>query len=315
MRNTCFAALALLMLFSSPAAAVELGDIDVRSHLDMPFRATVPLSLSGGEAAQELTIGLASPLDYRSLKIHRDPAINMIRIGLRGGLIELSSRTPLQAPYFTLVLKIQSRHATHFRKYPVILDLPHAARATRHANATPTVVVRPVEKLGAEPQAAPMHQPDSAQTEQVQTEMEQPERVQTSRDRATAAEATPPFRPFDGWARTARYGPTVLGDMLRVIADRLRIDERYTVGQVMVALFEKNRSNFAEENLHLPLPGSYFDVPTAAEVERLTQEQAAAVIAGHDRRWQELKKQPRYAAIAEAQKRRYGSRAPDGGDR
>jgi len=283
------------MLFSAPAAAVELGEIEVGSHLGMPFRAAVPLSLNADETVSNLAVGLASPADYRALNVRRDPEINMISAELRGKRIELSSRYPVKAPYFTLVLRVRYRSATHFKRYPVTLDSPHALRPAKRVAATPTVVAGQVEQPAAEP----------AVTAKNQTEMEQ-----ADPDQAGAVEeaAATPFSPFDGWARTGRYGPTVRGDMLRVIADRLRIDERYTIGQVVVALFEKNRSNFAEQNLNLPLPESYFDVPTAEEVERVGDAQAAAVIAEHERRWRELQKQPRYAAIAEAQKSRYSHR-------
>ena len=76
----------------------------------------------------------------------------------------------------------------------------------------------------------------------------------------------------------------------------------------MAALFEKNRSRFAEDNLNLPRDGVYLDAPTAAEVERNTPDQALAIVQDHNRRWKELTRQPRYAAIAEAQKNRYSRR-------
>ncbi|RMH47278.1 MAG: hypothetical protein D6688_03680, partial [Alphaproteobacteria bacterium] len=46
----------------------------------------------------------------------------------------------------------------------------------------------------------------------------------------------------------------------------------------------------------------------AAEVERITPSQARKLIAEHEKVWKELKKQPRYAAVAEAQRTRYSKR-------
>ncbi len=106
----------------------------------------------------------------------------------------------------------------------------------------------------------------------------------------------------------SHYGPVVYGDSIYTIADRLRVDKRYTIRQVMAALFEKNRSRFAQDNLNLVLYGTYLDVPTAEEVERLSYDQALSVIQEHNRRWRELMKQPRYAAVAEAQRTRYSKR-------
>jgi FimV-like protein len=101
----------------------------------------------------------------------------------------------------------------------------------------------------------------------------------------------------------------VYGDSIYTIADRLRIDKRYTIKQIMVALFEKNRTKFAEDNLNLPQHGTYLDVPTTEEVELNSYDQALSTVQDHDRRWKELVKQPRYAAVAEAQRTRYSKRA------
>ncbi len=121
-------------------------------------------------------------------------------------------------------------------------------------------------------------------------------------------EASPAFKPFDKWARTSHYGPMVYGDSIYTIADRLRIDKRYTIKQIMVALFEKNRTKFAQDNLNLPQHGTYLDVPTTEEVELNSYDQARATVQDHKRRWKELVKQPRYAAVAEAQRTRYSKR-------
>ncbi|MFQ5345676.1 MAG: FimV/HubP family polar landmark protein, partial [Mariprofundus sp.] len=110
---------------------------------------------------------------------------------------------------------------------------------------------------------------------------------------------------FSGWARTDRYGPIVRGDSLSTVAKRLMIDQRYTFRQVSVALFEKNRSSFEQENMNLLKKNSFLNVPTAEEVEQHTPAQASAIFLEHEKQWNQLVKQPRYAAEAEAQRTRY----------
>ena len=291
MRNHRYLTLVtILLLFSTPAAAVELGKIDINSDLGRPFHAEIPLMLGEGEVMSNLLVELAAPADYRTLNVHRDPAVNMIHADATGDIqgtrIELSSRYPINTPTFSLILKVRYGRASHYKKYSIVLDLPRAGQHLKRPHAV-----------------------DIVDTEQEnQTETESPvteEKVVAEIETATPATA---FQPFDGWARTSRYGPIIYGDTIHIIADRLLIDERYNIRQVMVALFEKNRNKFAEENLNLPLSGSYFDVPTAEEVERLTYEQALAIIAEHDQRWQKLKQQPRYAVMAKAQRNRYSKR-------
>jgi len=280
---------AVLFLFSASAAAVELGDITVSSHLGEPFRAAVSMSFDAGEDLAALSIGLAAPADYRSLNIHRVRALNGIQADvISRSRIELSSRAPVDTAFLTLVLKVRDAHATHFKQYRVFLDLPHTGQALRQPQ--PGLAVREAEQEPAATAAAPLPRGDA----EARATME--------------AAPAPSFKPFDGWARTSRYGPVVHGDILNVISDRLRIDERYSLNQIMAALFEKNRSRFAEDNLNLPRDGAYLDAPTAAEVESNTPDQALAIVQDHNRRWKELTKQPRYAAISEAQRNRYSRR-------
>ncbi|MCF7821475.1 MAG: hypothetical protein K9M17_03415 [Mariprofundaceae bacterium] len=286
---------AVLFLFPACAGAFEPGKINVGSHLGESFRAEVPLALDEGEAFSKISVELAAPADYRLLNVHRHPALSLIHSDLtgdnRGGRVELSSRDRINAPYMVIILKIRYGNATHFQKYPVFLDI---ARTARPLKKKMPPVTASASDLKGEP---------ATRGADVDTDM----------DAEVTVETLPPFKPFDGWARTSRYGPVVYGDTIFTIADRLRIDKRYTIRQIMVALFEKNRTGFADENLNLAMYGTYLDVPTAEEVELLTYEQALAIIQDHDRRFRELKQQPGYAAIAEAQRTRYSKRARDAG--
>lgn len=281
--------------FATSAAAVSLGKIDVASHLGESFYAEVPLFLDEGEVISTVYVELATPADYRILEVYRDQALNAIRADVendsRGARIELTSRSAMDTPFFNLVLKVRLGRATHYKKYPVFLDLPRAAKPVKQASPLPSVTVEDAEQAPSVAAVAPV-QP--MVEEQVVAE-------------ETAAPTTT-FKPYDSWARTSHYGPMVYGDTLYTVADRLRVDGRYTRNQVMVALFEKNRSKFEQDNVNLIQAGTHLDVPLAEEVERIRPEQAFEVIKDHNKRWKELVKQPRYAAVKEAQETRYSKR-------
>lgn len=268
-----------------------LGDITVASHLGEPFHAAIPLTLDAGET---VNVGVAAPADYRSLGVRRDHALNGIRVDIvADNRIELSSSAPVDAPFLTLVLKVRGKQTTRFKTYPVFLDPAHSGTPLGRQNPAPEI------KAG-EPEQAAVATASASRTPALQ-----PAAGAGGTAEPVSAHA---FMPFDGWARTSHYGPIVRGDTLDVISKRLRIDERYTFNQVMAALFEKNRDRFAENNLNLPRDGAFLDVPTAAEVERNTPGQALAIVEDHERRWKELQKQARYAAIAKAQRERYSKR-------
>ncbi len=280
-----------LVLGATRALAVALGNIEVTSHLGEPFHAEVPLHLAKGERITSVFVEPASPSEYRILEVYRDPALNVIRTDIkndaRGARVELSSDSPIEAPFFNLVLKVRHGHATHFKKFPIFLDLPEARPAA--VKPLPTVSAVKPQEQATEAGVAAGGATAAAAAQPKETE-------------------APAFKPYDGWARIGRYGPMVYGDTISTVAKRLRIDDRYTMAQVMMALFYKNRSKFDHDNVNLIKAGTYLDVPRAREVEAISPAKARQLLAEHNRVWAQLKKQPRYAAVAEAQKNRYKAR-------
>jgi len=283
-----------LILGISQAYAVALGKIEVASHLGEAFFAEVPLQLEKNESISSVFVELAAPTDYRILEVYRDPALNAVRSDVkkdsRGTRVELSSDSVIDAPFFNLILKVRHGHATHFKKYPVFLDLPQARPV--QVKALPTV-------SAINPQADVRQEAQPETSASISLPTGEPE---------TVVSTTPAFKPHDGWARTGRYGPMVYGDTISTVARRLRVDGRYTLPQVMMALFNKNKKKFSQGNVNLINAGTYLDVPQASEVEEMTSSQARSLLAQHTQKWNALKKQPRYAAVAEAQKNRYKTR-------
>jgi len=285
-----------MAVFSTHAGAVALGKIDVASHLGEPFYAEVPLTLEEGEVVSSVFVEMAAPADYRVLEVYRDQALNQVRADVerdsRGTRVELTSKNVIDAPFFNLVLKVRYGRATHYKKYPVFLDLPRASAPVKKATSLPAVTVDEAAAEAASPTVTAIEpMPADASIGDSTTE-----------GRVTA------FKPHDQWARTSHYGPMVYGDTISTVADRLRVDERYSRNQVMVALFEKNKSKFEKDNINLIQAGTHLDVPMADEVERIAPDQARQVIKDHNQRWRELVKQPRYAAVKEAQETRYSKR-------
>jgi len=293
--------ISLYMMPGLPRAnAVALGKIAVASHLGETFFAEIPMQLEENEKISSVFVSLAPPADYRILEVYHDPALNTVRSEVkndsRGIRVELSSDSVMDAPFFNLILKVRHGHATNFKKYAVFLDLPQASMV--QARSLPTVsAVRP--QVQATQKAQPKT-PISPTTDIVTPD--------------TGSAVSPAFKPYAGWARTGHYGPIVYGDTIGTVASRLRVDKRYTLQQVIMALFYKNKNKFSQGNVNLIHAGAYLKIPTASEVETITPAQAKALLAKHNHRWNELKKQPRYAAVAKAQKNRYRARVRMGKD-
>jgi len=301
-----------LVLGAAQAWAVALGKIEVTSHLGETFYAEAPLQLDSGEKISDVSVELAGSSDYQILEVFRDPSINQLQVDikndLRGPRAVISSSDAVDTPYFNLVLKLRHGHATNFKKFPVFLDLPEQVQPA------PTVAPAPIAPAPRAPVEPLVEAQPSVSA--VSIRPAPAARVEVPQDAAEAEPVGEPtgsqYEPFEGWSRTSRYGPMVRGDTLTTVARRLPVDERYTLNQIMVGLYNKNKSKFRENNINLINAGTYLQVPTAADVEAVSDRQAKQVITEHEKRWKDLKRQPVYAAEAEAQENRYRPRVQIG---
>jgi len=289
-----------LFLLVGHASAASLAKIEVASHLGEPFYAEVPVKLEPGESVSRVHIKIASPADYKIFEVYRDPVLKDIRADVasdeRGVRVELSSSSRIKAPFFNLILKIHSGRVSRFKKIPVFLDVKKSV--LQAAGQKPQPSVQAVKTAAAEERSG-SGVSDSAGQVVYSGNVSVP----VAKAIANTAEHTRAH--FSGWARTSRYGPIVRGDSLSTVAKRLMIDNRYTLSQVRLALFEKNRSSFAQDNMNLLKKNSFLDVPTADEVEQHSPAEASRVFLEHEKKWHKLIQQPRFAAEAEAQRTRY----------
>ena len=285
-----------LLLGTFTANAVSIDKIEVGSHLGEPFFAEAPLKLESNELASKVFVEIAGASDYKIFEVYRDPTLNDIRADVtsdtRGVRVKLTSRSRIKTPFLNLVLKIRYGRVSRFKKFPVFLDAPKSATLASDKQPQPVVkaVTAPVAKSSARNLTKNAGQAIAAP-------------VQNSSQVASTANNAP-----DGWARTDRYGPIVRGDSLSIIAQRLRVDYRYSINQVMMAMFNKNPESFNRDNINLIKAGSYLKVPSAAEVEAHSKSDAQAFLGKQEVAWKQLTAQPRYAAEAEAQRTRYAKR-------
>ena len=297
------AAVAGLLAGAAVASAAAFGALRVASHLGEPLVAEVPIVLAEGERPEDVRVDVASPEDYQILEVYRDPAVDRVRVQVvqdqRGLRVKITSAGALDTPFFNLVLKLAAGPITQFKKFPVFLDPPPAVapgEASQPAKPQP----KPVQAKAVPAPAVPAARPAAPAASKA---------VPVGKA-APAASASLPFRPYGGWARSRGvYGPVVYGDTLITIARRLRVDERFTVNQVMVALFRKNPQAFGENNINILKAGAMLKVPTAEEVAAIPPAEADRIVRAHNRRWEVLKRtRPEYARLAEAQRTRYMKR-------
>jgi len=233
-RHTCTGFLAMVLVFClSPAAAEALGFgvINLNSHLNEPLQAEVSMLLSESEQTEQVRVELASESEYRQMGLNRHPDIARVKV------------TKLSRQADKASIQLYSVGAIHAPILSIVLKATKAGRGTyfRHYR----LLFDPVEIVAL------------------------PNRQSVAIPDATEVAAVPPSPAITGddWARTLRYGPIHAGESLSRIAQRLRKDLRFSNYQVMLALYDKNRHVFADDNINQLKEGAWLDVP-ASDVVR-----------------------------------------------
>ncbi|MDX8383695.1 MAG: FimV/HubP family polar landmark protein [Ghiorsea sp.] len=302
----------ITLLSVSNVWAVTFGKMDVGSHMAEPFYAEVPLHLDADEKLIKTSVEVGGVADYRILEVYRDAAMNKIRVDIiddeRGSRVALSSEAAIDTAFFSVVLKVRYGRSTHYKKIPVFLEIRQAGSIDKRPKSPQ------VERIPAITSASVVPETSNAFVAKAPEDLMNPLEgtKEVLEEILVEAEVKAPepkvFDAYDGWARSARYGPMVYGDTITTVAMRLRLGDKFTNQQVMVALYEKNRAQFSNDNINLIKAGTYLDVPSAQEVAQISKAQAVSVLSGQRKSWKSMVKKPQYAAVAEAQRTRYSSR-------
>ncbi|WPC73293.1 FimV/HubP family polar landmark protein [Vibrio porteresiae] len=80
------------------------------------------------------------------------------------------------------------------------------------------------------------------------------------------------------------FGPTTAKDTLWSIATRLRPSPRVSVQQTLLAIYRLNPQAFENQNIHTLIPGSTLRIPSLAQVQSATTEEAVRVMQAHQAR-------------------------------
>ncbi|HEX5353395.1 MAG TPA: FimV/HubP family polar landmark protein [Rhodanobacteraceae bacterium] len=147
------ACVALLAAAAAPAWALQLGQIQVKSALDQPLVAAIPLHPKNLTELQGLTVGLAPAVDYAHAGLKLTPTDRTLQFRVitdNNGqkLILVTSSQPITDPYLDFLVEVNTRQGRQVREFVVLLNPVIAAPA-------PVVQTAPVAST---PAAAPAGQ-------------------------------------------------------------------------------------------------------------------------------------------------------------
>jgi len=255
--------LLLVPFIASEVWALGLGDIRLDSALNEPLDAEIALLSVTPEELESLRVGLASAETFGRYGIDRPVFLTRIDFDVvrrgSGYVIDVTSEQPVTEPFVTFLVEANWSRGRLLREYTVLLDPPTFA---------PPPATQETQAVDAPRQAAPADR----------GRIERPAARQPDRPAADDAPAGAFDTAAGGDYRVAR------GDTLWRIAEELRPDERLSMNQVMLAIYEANPQAF-DGNINRLRANASLSIPSADDIYRIARGDALAEIRRQNEAW------------------------------
>lgn len=248
--------------------AFSVGEIDVQSAADEPFRAEVPFVLEPHERDRELEVLLGTPQDYEFEELERPSVLQHMHIIVapdKQDTVRIFSNVPIADEPFDLLVLLRSGQLTIVRNY--YIDLPETVPEAAQQVAVVEPVIQPT---AADPATS------RQTTVRSSTPAPAPDPVISPTLPPVEARANPP----------GLYGPVQRGETMYSVVGKLDVpaDQRW---QAVVLLWRLNHGAFLRGNLHGLLVGAYLEMPAdfAARLNLMNRETSQQIISSQWEDW------------------------------
>src|SRR5690348_8461598 len=247
-----------LALGSAPALALQLGEIRVKSSLDEPLVAEIPIQLDNLAEAKDLRVGLASPTDFAKAGLTRS-GLEHLRFSVVSDstghkLVLVTSEQPVGDPYLDFLIEVDSSKGKQLREYTVLLDPVITSPPPEREAVATAMAPQPAAPVQA---PAPATQPATPAPSAAPSAPVQP---------SAPPQAAPPPAGTPAAARASEY-TVQRGDTLYRIASETRPDDGVSVDQMMLALQSSNPDAFYRPNINNLRSGAILRIPTRDEID------------------------------------------------
>jgi pilus assembly protein FimV len=296
-RSLKLSMLLALALGSSQAAALELGQIQVKSALGQPLLAEIPLNPANAAELENLTARLASSEDAAQAGVAAGPTVPLSFAVVDGAngkkVIRITSAAPVNDPYLDLLVEVNNASGKSLREFTILLDPPGSAVSSVPATRAPT------QSSGKSSRRATATPPAATSTES------------TAAAPAPAAEPKP-AKPAPTPRVAANGNFTVeRGQTLSAIAHETA-PQGVDMNQMLVALKTANPDAFYRDNINALKSGAVLRVPSKEDAQSMTAEAAVAEVRRQNSDWRSgAARTP--TTVADAGTRANASSAPTSG--
>ena len=250
------------------AGALGLGEMTLRSGLNQPFVAEIPVTADSLDELNQLSVQLAPAADFERVGLDRPRFLEGLsfqvqREGSRA-LVRVTSTQPVSEPFVSLLVDVGWPQGRLLREYTVLLDPPAFARpdgagqdASRQAVAAPAAP-GPAASVPAIRRPQP---PDGGLAP-----------GNTAKGSLTSGPGGD------------TYGPVRSNETLWGISKQLRANSNDSLNQLMVALYRANPETFAG-NINRLRRGAILRVPGGSDLSGVSSREATTEVQRQDEAW------------------------------
>ena len=296
-----------------PAAALDLGRLQILSGIGEPLRAEIEVAQASPEELRTLRAQLASPGAFSQAGMEFNPALNGVTASLQNRpngtpVINLNGRAPIQENFIDLILEAQTSTGKLTKNYALLLNsvsdrLARSSTVPASANSPQLPVVPPlVQPIPAA--AAPLRPVETsaspnplnatsvelnarnipvyrfAPVDNTQAPRPQPSATETNAStaalRAPAVQARPKGNEPSREAgdRSIKVRP---GDTASRLAIRY-LGGQASLDQMMLAMLKANPDAFIQGNVNLVKAGAVLRIPDLGEATQIPRDEARKTV-------------------------------------
>jgi pilus assembly protein FimV len=248
-----------------------LGKLNVNSGLGEPLKIDVELLSVTPEELSTLTAAIASDEAYNvqgitRLGIHNNIKVDLAKSDAGAPILRIRSTIPINDPYLDMLIQVDWASGRLLREYTVLLDPPEYKQAANSASDF-SPVTKPIASTGVS---------TSSNTQ----------RSLASNTSKSSKKKASAVKPEDALQKEAAEDEltTKRGDTLAAIAQKMQV-EGVSLDQMLVGLFENNRSAFANDNMNQLKVGQIIKAPSAETLNSIDPKQAKQALKVHASNW------------------------------
>jgi len=293
---------ALLAASATPAWALQLGQIQVKSALNQPLVAAIPLHPKNLTELEGLTVALAPAEDFTRAGLQVTPTDQTLQFHVvtdNNGqkLILVTSTQPITDPYLDFLLQVNTREGKQVREFVVLLN-PVIAAPAPGVQAAPVASAPGSAVQSSQPEELPPSSAFVPPPVQAAPQPSAPSQPPAASAPAAPPAPAPPPRAVPQPTPSAQPGNLTAsinvhrGDTLYGIAKDATRGSDVTVNQLMVAIKAANPEAFFKNNINDLKAGAILRIPTREVIDQTTVAEANAEVHRQYESWRASRPHP-----------------------